>query len=284
MVKIIAEIGINHNGSLELAKKMIYMASKYNCDYVKFQKREISLVYTKEELDKPRESKWGTTTRDQKMGLEFGRAEYDEIDSYCKLLNMKWYASPWDPISVDFLMKYNPPYMKIPSALITNFELLEAVKNTGKPTIISTGMSTKDEVDACLNFMGDQVEYILACCSTYPTKDEEMNLKFIQTLIKEYGHKYKIGFSNHNPGTYYCTVAPALGAQMIEFHITLDRTFEGSDQAASIEEAGVRIITSHIRCLEVAMGTGEWWVRDSEIPIKNKLRFNTYKDRFTIKQ
>jgi len=276
MVKIVAEIGINHHGSVEMAKKMIDVASKYGCHYVKFQKREVPLVYTKEELEKPRESKWGKTTREQKMGLELGRVEYDEIDSYCKSKNIQWYASPWDPLSVDFLMKYNPPYMKIPSALITNFELLAAVKISGIPTIISTGMSTKDEVDDCLNFMGNQVEYVLACCSTYPTSDEEMNLRFIQTLIKEYGHKYKIGFSNHNPGTYYCTVAPALGAQMVEFHITLNRASEGSDQAASIEETGVRIITSHIRDLEIAMGTGEWWVRDSEIPIKKKLRFNTY--------
>ena len=276
-MKIVYECGINCNGDVDIAKRMIDIAAKYGCDYVKFQKRNIDLVYTKEELAKPRESKWGTTTRDQKLGLEFTEDEYDDINLYCYEKGIQWFASPWDPMSVSFLMKYNPPYMKIPSALITNFELLATVKSTNVPVIISTGMSTKFDVDECVEFLGDHLHYILACCSTYPSRDDEMNMNFIKTLKYEYGDQYKIGFSNHNPGTFFCTVAPIFGAEMVEFHGTLDRASSGSDQAASIEESGVRTITSHIKYLQEGLGTGEWCVRESEIPIREKLRFNTYR-------
>lgn len=275
MVKIVYEAGINHGGNLKTARELCIVAKNF-ANYIKFQKRDINLVYTKEELDKPRVSPWGSTTREQKMGLEFGENEYNEIDEYCKKIELKWFASPWDPISVDFLAKYNPEYIKIPSALITNFELLESVKKTNVPVIISTGMSTKNEVDSCVNYLNKQLEYILACTSTYPTKDFEMNMSFIKTLKETYP-KYKIGFSNHSPGTYWCTVAPAFGAEMVEYHGCLDRSGYGSDMAASIEPTGSRIIYNHIRAFEEGIGDGEWHVYESEKPLINKLRIKVYK-------
>lgn len=276
-VKLVLEVGINHNGDIDLAKKIIDAAVMYDYDFVKFQKRHIPIVYLPEELDKPRESQWGTTTRDQKMGLEFGESEYDEIDAYCKIKGIRWFASPWDPVSVNFLKKYNMPYIKVPSALITNFELLAAVKNSGIPVIISTGMSEEYEVDDCVEFLGDDLSCIMACCSTYPSTDEDMNLTHIKVLKAKYGDKYDIGFSNHHPGTFYCTVAPALGATWVEMHGTAGRHLAGSDQSSSIEFGGMRIISDHIRSLEKAMGSGSWGCRASEVPVKAKLRFNTYR-------
>lgn len=276
-VLLVAEAGINHSGNIDIAKHLVDIASRYDNDYIKFQRRTVDLVYTKEELDKPRESLFGTTTREQKYGIELSQDQYREIDQHCFMKGIKWFASPWDPVSVQNMLEFKPLYMKIPSALIVNFELLEAVKDTNIPIIISTGMSTKQEVDNCLNYLGNQVEYILACCSTYPTKDEEMNMNFIKTLKYEYGDHYRIGFSNHSPSPYFCTIAPLLGAEMIEYHITHDRADKNSsDNAASIEEAGVRMISNHVRSLEVAMGDGQWGVRASEEPIKKKLRFTTY--------
>lgn len=272
-VVLVGEIGINANGSVDLAKKLISVANLANLDYVKFQKRTIEKVYTKEELDKYRESPWGFTNRDQKLGLEFEKKEYDEIDLYCKAHSMEWFASPWDENSVVFLSNYNPPFIKIPSALITNYELLSAVMyHSTAPIIISTGMSTKKEVDDCLDYLGDRVEYILACTSTYPTKDNEMNMKFISTLKNEYSPKYKIGFSNHSPGIFWAAVAPAFGAEMLEFHMTLDRSMYGSDQPASIEPGGVNRLATYARNWEDGMGTGEWTVFPSEEEIKKKLR------------
>jgi len=269
--KLVAEIGINHNGDINTTKQLIRMAKEAGCDYVKFQKRTIDVVYSKEELDKPRESPWGTTNRQQKEGLEFGKQEYDEIDVCCEHIHLPWFASPWDVESVNFLINYNIPYIKVASACITDFRLLEAVRQTNIPVILSTGMSTKQEVYKAVNFLGDQVEYILACTSTYPTDTVEMNMNFIKTLKKEFPTK-RIGFSNHNAGILYCVVSAALGAEMIEFHITLDRSMYGSDQAASIEMPGVRKIVNYVRSIEDAMGTGEWTVFDSEEKIKQKLR------------
>lgn len=271
-VKLVAELGINHNGSLETAKKLIDVAVIAGCDYVKFQKRTIEAVYTKEELDAPRKSPWGTTNRQQKEGLELSMNDYAEIDHFCKEKKIPWFASPWDVKSVFLITRFNIPYIKIPSALITNLGLLDICKSsTNKPIIISTGMSTKNEVDAALNLLGDQVEYILACTSTYPTSDNEMNLNFMTTLKKEYP-KYKIGFSNHSPGIVYMIAAATLGAEMLEFHATLDRASYGSDQAASIETTGVLKIAKHIHNLEKAMNSGHWRVYKSEEAIKKKLR------------
>jgi len=272
-IVLVGEVGINHNGDMDIVKKLINVANLANLDYVKFQKRTVEKVYTKEELDKYRESPWGFSNREQKMGLELNQKQYDQIDAYCRANSIGWFASPWDTESVLFLKQYEPPYIKIPSALITNSELLNTIKyHTNTPVIISTGMSTKAEVDKCLEVLGNRVEYILACTSTYPTKDSEMNMKFISTLKNEYSPKYKIGFSNHSPGIFWASVAPAFGAEMIEFHITLDRSMYGSDQAASIEPAGVTKLASYCKSWQEGMGTGEWIVYPSEEEIKKKLR------------
>lgn len=267
---LVGEIGINHNGDMTNAKKLIDVAQLAGLDYVKFQKRDIDSVYAKEYLDSPRESPWGTTQREQKEGLEFNYVEYKEINDYSSKLT-GWFASPWDVKSVDFLDHFDSKFIKVASAMITDFELLESIKSKSKSVIISTGMSTKQEVDACVDFLGDQVEYILACTSTYPTKNEDMNLNFIKTLKKEYP-KHRIGFSNHNAGIQFCLFSAVLGAEMIEFHVTLDRAMYGSDQSASIETSGVLKIGSHIRAIEAGMGDGNWTVTPEEEKIKEKLR------------
>jgi len=269
--KLVCELGINHNGDINIAKKLIDVAALTGCDFVKFQKRTVDLVYTEEELNKYRESPWGTITREQKYGLEFGKEQYDIINEYCKQKNIPWFSSGWDPVSIKFLASYNIPYIKVASPTINDFEILYAVKETCIPAIVSTGMSTKKEVDNCLKFLGDQVEYILACTSTYPTSDEEVNLNFIKTLKEEYP-KYRIGFSNHHPGIYFCCVAAALGAEMLEFHITLNRASYGTDQAASIEPPGVYKIVDYVRGFEIAGGDGRWIVFPSEEIVKKKLR------------
>jgi len=270
-VFITAEVGINANGDINLAKKLIDVASLAGCDAVKFQKRTVEAVYTPEQLDVPRKSPWGKTNREQKYGLEFGISDYREIDEYCELKGIEWFASPWDVRSAYFLDMFFSKYIKIASASITDFELLEAVMSTGKDIIISTGMSTKEELDNALKIVGKNVKYILACTSTYPTVPDEMNLNFIKTLKEQYP-QYKIGFSNHSPGIMFMVAAAALGAEMIEFHITLDRAMYGSDQAASIETGGVMSLCKHIRNIEKGMGTGDWTVFESEEKVKKSLR------------
>ncbi|MFX0138507.1 MAG: N-acetylneuraminate synthase family protein [Candidatus Hodarchaeota archaeon] len=270
-VILVAEIGINHNGDLDVAKQLIREAKACGCDYVKFQKRTVNKVYSEEYLSKYRESPWGETNKAQKLGLEFETTEYNIINNYCKEQEIKWFASPWDVDSVLFLNNYIPPFIKIASACITNFDLLYAIKMTGKPVIMSTGMSTKEEVKKAVDYLSNQIEYLLACTSTYPTKDEDMNLNFIKTLKKEFP-KYKIGFSNHSAGIFFASVAPILGAEMIEFHTTLNRAMYGSDQAASIELVGQVRLIKYVRALEKALGTGEWIITDGEKEIRNKLR------------
>ncbi len=270
-VKLVAEIGINHNGNINIAKKLIDVAAIAGCDYVKFQKRTIDVVYPEEVLDKYRESPWGTTNREQKYGLEFGQNEYDQIDEYCRGKRIGWYASPWDIESVNFLRQYRPMYMKVASACLTDSELLAKMFGTAADLILSTGMSTRGELVQALSKVGTRTSHVLACTSTYPTADAEMNLNFIKTLQDQYP-VYKIGFSNHSPGIQYSVVAAALGAKMIEFHITLDRAMYGSDQAASIETGGVMALCKHVRNLERAMGTGEWTVFESEEGVKKSLR------------
>ncbi len=270
-VKLVAEIGINHNGNINIAKRLIDVAAIAGCDYVKFQKRTIDVVYPEEVLDKYRESPWGTTNREQKYGLEFGQNEYDQIDEYCRGKRIGWYASPWDVESVNFLRQYRPMYIKVASACLTDNELLAKMYGTAADLILSTGMSTRDELVQALSKVGTRTSHILACTSTYPTRDDEMNLNFIKTLQDQYP-VYNIGFSNHSPGIQYSVVSAALGAKMIEFHITLDRAMYGSDQAASIETGGVMSLCKHVRNLEKAMGTGEWTVFESEEVIKKSLR------------
>lgn len=268
---IVAEIGLNHNGDVQLAKRMISVAKSAGCDFVKFQKRTIDLVYTQQELDSPRESPWGTTFRQQKDGLELGKEEYDEVNDFCKEEKIRWFASPWDCQSVDFLQQYNLSLIKVASALLTNFEVLERVRKTGIDIVLSTGMSTEEEVTEAVNFLGEQVKYVLACTSTYPTRVEDINLKKILTLKKQFPDK-KVGFSNHHPGILFAASAVLLGAEMIEFHQTLDRSMYGSDQAASIETPGVFKLVNYIRDLEKAAGDGYWRISEDEEKIKRKLR------------
>jgi len=272
MIELVAEIGINHSGDIDIAKKLIDVISAAGIQYVKFQKRQIDLVYTEEELNKPRESPWGTTTRQQKEGLEFGYDDYVEIDKYCRSKAVKWFASPWDVSSLFFLGSFDVPFIKIPSALITNMEMLDMCRQTKKPVILSTGMSTLDMVDKAITVLGkDNIYCIMACTSTYPTSPDEINAKCIETLKHTYPWA-KIGFSNHYPGLMAMVMATTLGAEMIEFHVTLDRTMYGSDQAASIEPHGVFQLMERIKLIGRMLGNGEKRIYDSEHPIIAKLR------------
>jgi N-acetylneuraminate synthase len=273
MTEIVAEIGINANGSLDTAKRMIDVAAAAGCDFVKFQKRTVELVYTKEELAAPRESKWGRTFGDQKRGLEFSREDYDEIDLYCREKEIGWFASPWDTDSLEFLDEYDDcQYIKIPSPLLTNEGLLRGCLDSDKQVILSSGMSNIPMIDNAVGILGKEKIYcIMHCTSTYPSKPEELNLKCITDFRERYGWT-KVGFSNHNPGIIFMPIAVALGSEMIEFHITLDRASVGSDQAASIESEGVFRLVKHIRNTEKAMGDGIKKIYDSEIPIMKKLR------------
>lgn len=269
-MKIVAEIGINHNGDINKAKRLINIAKECGADAVKFQKRTIDLVYSEDELSKYRESPWGTTVRSQKEGLEFGQDEYEQIDSYCRLIGLPWYASPWDILSVNFLLQFDIPYIKIASALINNWDLLDKIKETSVPVIVSTGMTLKYDFDVCLEELGKQIEWILACTSSYPTPSGEMNLNFIKTLIDEYPH-YKIGFSNHYPGIVYLYIAYALGAKMIEVHICESRADYGSDQAASLEPQALRKLCKDLKDIDLAMGSGQWTIFPGEFSVASKL-------------
>ena len=275
MVFFTAEIGINHNGDLEIAKKLIDVAVEAGCDAVKFQKRTVEKVYSKEVLDTPRESPWGKTTREQKLGLEFGKDEYDTIDQYCKEKNIEWYASAWDIDSQLFLQNYNLKHNKIASAMLINHKLLEVIAKERKPTFISTGMSTMDEIrDAVRIFKKYDCLFSLQHSnSSYPMKEEEANLNCITTLQKEF--KCDVGYSGHETAGYLiCICAVMLGATSIERHITLDRSMHGSDQAASLEPVGLRRVVNDIRRIEAISGDGEKRVWPSEMPVMKKLRNN----------
>jgi N-acetylneuraminate synthase len=268
-VYIISEIGINHNGDINLAKELIEKAHKSGADAVKFQKRTIDEVYSKEELDKPRESPWGITTRQQKEGIEFSIEQYVELEKYTKSLSMDFIVSCWDENSLDLIEEnLDVKYHKIASAMLTDKSFISKINATKKPVIISTGMSTKEEIESAVSSI-ENLEYILACTSTYPTNVNEVNLNSIITLKKMYPNK-KIGFSNHYNGLVACFGASALGAECIEFHITKDRTLYGSDQAASIEHS--EELVEGIRTMEKLLGNGEIKIYDSELPILKKLR------------
>jgi N-acetylneuraminate synthase len=271
-VQVVAEAGINHSGDINLAKKLIDIAVLGQCQFIKFQKRTVEDVYSKEDLDKPRESPWGSTNREQKNGIELKKEDYDEIDRYCREKGIQWFLSPWDCKSVDFLMQYDLPFIKVASASNTDIELLNKIKETGKPVIVSTGMTSQEELDNLLGIFGDQVKYILSCTATYPSKEEDMNMNRIKTLQKLYGDKYKIGFSNHSSGIVFILQACAMGAEMVEFHITNDRAQYGSDQAASVETPGVLMIGKDIKAMINGMGDGKIGCLENEKPIRDKLR------------
>lgn len=267
---ITAEVGINHNGSLDLAKKLIDLAVATDCDAVKFQKRTVDVVYTKEELEKERESVFGSTNGDLKRGLEFGLDEYNEIDRYCKKKGIIWYASCWDKGSVDFIEQFNPPCYKIASASLTDDELLRYTKSKGKPIFLATGMSTVEQIDHAVEILGKENLIIYHCTSTYPTSNEEINLRVIPFLKKRYG--CPVGFSGHEKGILPTILSVQMGACAVERHITVDRTLWGSDQAASLEKDGLFRTVRDIRQMRTIMGDGIKKVYDSELPIIKKLR------------
>ncbi|VVB63237.1 NeuB family protein [uncultured archaeon] len=270
-VYVIAEIGINHNGSLDIAKQLIDAAFDSGCDAVKFQKRTIDVVYTKEELAKPRENPFGTTNGDLKRGLEFGQKEYVEIDRYCKAKGIDWFASCWDEGSVDFMEQFNPVCYKIASASLTDDNLLRHHRKYKRPIIASTGMSDTRQIEHAVEVLGSHDLVILHCTSTYPSKSEELNLRGIQTLREKF-KGIPIGYSGHEVGLAPSLMAATLGACVVERHITLDRAMWGSDQAASVEPQGFKKLVRDIREMEIALGDGNIRVYDSEIPIINKLR------------
>lgn len=271
-VFIIAELGINHNGSLDIAKKLIDGAVLAGADAVKFQKRTIDVVYTKEELDKPRESPWGTTNRQQKQGLEFGKKEYDAIDQYCKEKKIAWLASAWDLESQKFISQYNLKYNKIASALLTHKALLEYVANERKHTFISTGMSTLEEIEKAIAiFKKANCPFeLMHCNSVYPMKDADANLRVMALLREKFG--CNVGYSGHEVGLITSCAAVALGATSVERHITLDRAMYGSDQAASIEVGGWEKLVDYVRTIEVSLGDGVKRVTPEEEIVKKKLR------------
>ena len=271
-VFIIAEIGINHNGDMDIAKKLIDVAVDTGCNAVKFQKRTIDKVYTAEYLAGPRESPWGTTQREQKEGLEFSQAEYSEIDNYCKDRGIDWFASSWDVDSQIFLRQFNLKYNKVASAMLGNVALLKTIAEEGRYTFISTGMSTIDEVDEVVRLFKDAKcpFELMHSNSTYPMPVEDANLRLIPVLRERYG--VDVGFSCHETGYVATLGAIPLGATSIERHITLDTTMYGSDQKASIEPLALKQLVSDIRSLELALGTGEKVLTPAEMTVRKKLR------------
>jgi N-acetylneuraminate synthase len=267
---VVAEIGINHNGDIDLAKKLINVASGADCDAVKFQKRTIDVVYTPEELAKPRESPFGNTNGDLKRGLEFEEEEYEEIDRYCREVKIDWFASCWDEASVDFIAQFKVPCFKIASASLTDDNLLRHTRAVGKPIVLSTGMSTLQEVDHAVEVLGKQDLALLHACSTYPAYYEELNLSVIDVLRERYG--VPVGYSGHETGLPSSVAAAVLGACIVERHITLDRSMWGSDHAASLEPNGITRLVRDIRLIEKSMGDGIKRVLEREQPIIKKLR------------
>ncbi len=267
---VIAEIGINHNGDLDVAKRLIDLAAFCGCNAVKFQKRTVDVVYTAEELAKPRESPFGMTNGDLKRGLEFGEGQYREIDRYCREKKLPWFASCWDEGSVDFIARFDPPCFKIASASLTDDRLLKHTRAQGKPIILSTGMSTLDQIDHAVEVLGKESLVLLHTCATYPATYDELNLRAILTLRQRYG--VPVGYSGHESGLASTSAAVALGACVVERHITLDRAMWGSDQAASVGPSGLTHLVRDIRIVETALGDGVKRVLERERPIIAKLR------------
>jgi N-acetylneuraminate synthase len=270
---LIAEIGINHNGDINIAKQLIQNAKDCGFDSVKFQKRTIEIVYDKKTLDTPRESPWGTTTREQKFGLEFEKREYDEINNYCKKVNIEWFASAWDIQGINFLDNYNLKYNKIASAMIIDLNFLNEIAKRKKHTFISTGMSTKNDIDNAVSiFKKNNCSFeLMHCVSTYPMKTEDANLITINQLKKEYN--CEVGYSGHENGVIVSLTALMLGISSLERHITLDRTMYGSDQAASLELSGMKNLTESMNKILSSIGEPSLGkILDEEKQIAKKLR------------
>jgi len=267
---LVAEIGINHNGDLDLAKQLIDVAVDAGCDAVKFQKRTIEVVYSAEELARPRESPFGVTNGDLKRRLEFSNEQYGELDAHCRLRNIAWFGSPWDEASVDFLESFAVPCYKVASASLTDDNLLRHMRSKGKPIILSTGMSTLAQIDHAVEVLGRDQLVILHSTSTYPARYEELNLRVIPMLAQRFG--VPVGYSGHETGIASSVAAVAMGACVVERHLTLDRAMWGSDQAASLEPNGMTRLARDIRLVEAALGDGQKRVLDTEVPIMQKLR------------
>lgn len=269
---IVAELGINHNGSLDIARQLIEAAKWAGVDAVKFQKRTVDVVYTPEELARPRENPFGPTNGDLKRGLEFGTDEYEQISDWCFYNDIHWFASPWDVGSVGFLQKFDVPWYKVASACLTDLSLLHAINGTQKPVIISTGMSTLGQIGRAIWCFPDRQDIsLLVCTSTYPAKVEELNLSRIETLMEVFP-EFDIGYSGHESGVWTTLCAVAMGARIVERHFTLDRAMWGTDQAASLEPKAFKKLVEEIRTFEQAFGTGQLDIIDSERPLLEKLR------------
>ena len=270
---IIAEIGINHNGDINIAKKLINMAKRTGCDSVKFQKRDIKSVYTQEELNSDRESPWGKKFIDQKLGLEFGKKDYDQINNYCQKIDINWFASAWDLISLKFLDQYNLKYNKIASALITKQDFLEEVAKQRKHTFISTGMSEYNHIDKAVEiFRKHECSFeLMHCISAYPCPEEILNLNIINRLKKKYN--CNVGYSGHESSVVPSIVASTFGISSLERHITLDRSMYGSDQSASLEEPGLTQLISSINKIPVVVGSSDKKIYDEELKVAKKLRY-----------
>ena len=274
----IAEIGINHNGDMKICKQLIDLAVTAGCDAVKFQKRDINTVYSKKLLDSYRESPWGTTQREQKIGLEFNKQDYKEIDNYCKKKNIEWFASAWDLKSQAFLREFNCKYNKIASAMLVNEDLLKMVAEEKKHTFISTGLSTLQDIEKAVNIFRDNncSFELMHCVSTYPMKYTDANLKTILTLKEKF--KCNVGYSGHETGLTVSYAAAALGISSLERHITLDRAMYGSDQAASLAPQGLKKIVSEVKKIQKALGDGVKRIIEDEVPIAKKLREHLIKN------
>jgi N-acetylneuraminate synthase len=267
---VVAEIGINHNGDLKLARRLIDVAVASGCSAVKFQKRTVDVVYTPAELARVRESPFGNTNGDLKRALEFNREQYQEIDSHCKNAGIEWFASPWDEGSVDFLEQFDVPCHKIASASLTDDNLLRHIRATKKPIILSTGMSTMAQIDHAISVLGREQLIVLHATSTYPATYEELNLKVIPVLAQRFN--VPVGYSGHETGIASSVAAVVLGASMVERHLTLDRAMWGSDQAASLEPNGMQRLVRDIRLVETSLGDGKKRLFEREVPIMEKLR------------
>jgi N-acetylneuraminate synthase len=267
---VIAEIGINHNGRLDLALQLIAAAAAAGCHAVKFQKRTVDLVYSAAELAQPRESPFGKTNGDLKRGLEFGPTEYDAINRACLAAGLLWFASCWDEPSVDFIEAFDPPCYKIASPSLTDHDLLRRYRRTGRPLLVSTGMSTLVEIDAAVDVLGRRDLVLMHCTSTYPSRTEELNLRMIPELAARF--EVPIGYSGHEVGLSTTLAAVVLGATVIERHLTLDRAMWGSDQAASVEPQGMARLVKDIAAVHLALGDGIKRVYESEQPALRKLR------------
>jgi sialic acid synthase SpsE len=270
-VYIIAEIGINHNGDIAIAKQLMDVAVETGCDAVKFQKRTPEICVPEEQKSIPRETPWGTMTYfEYKKRIEFEQPEFEQIDAYAKKIGIDWFASPWDVPSVDFLESFNVPCQKIASACLTDSELLTAINKTKTTTILSTGMSSIEEIDKAVSLLNNVPLAIAQATSTYPAEASELNLRAIQTFAEKY--KVPVGYSGHERGLQVTIAAVALGATFIERHITLDRSMWGTDHSASLEPEGLKKLVRDIRIIELALGDGKKKVYASEIPIRAKLR------------